>query len=175
MQCRIILTNSHTCVRACSVTPSCLIFCDPFVCACQAPPLMGFPIQEHWSWLPFPAPGDLPNPGIEPASPASPVLAGRFLTTAPPGKPSPKQFCFKGNRAPKKIPATHKMSGVKCTRGSPNKNLIWGMSSCVFSLKNIILFVLLEKSKTNWDKCAPCPVELGYLGRKAQNKPHTEG
>ena len=40
--------------------------------------------QEYWSRLPFPSPGDLPKPGIEPASPAS---AGGFFTTTPPGKP----------------------------------------------------------------------------------------
>ena len=38
-------------------------------------------------WLPFPTPGDLPNPGIKPMFLASPALAGRFFTTAPPGKP----------------------------------------------------------------------------------------
>ena len=48
---------------------------------------MGFSRQEHWSGLPFPLPGDLPNPGIEPASLASPALAGGFFTTALPGKP----------------------------------------------------------------------------------------
>ena len=53
--------------------------------ACQAPLSMGFPRQEHWSGLPFPSPGDLPNPGIEPACPA---LAGRFFTTEPPRKPT---------------------------------------------------------------------------------------
>ena len=42
----------------------------------------GFPRQEHWSGLPFPSPGDLPNSGIEPASPTSPPLAGRFFTTS---------------------------------------------------------------------------------------------
>ena len=42
---------------------------------------MGFSRQEHWSGLPFPPSGDLPK------SPASPALAGRFFTTAPPGKP----------------------------------------------------------------------------------------
>ena len=36
----------------------------------QAPPSMGFSRQEYWSGLPFPSPGDLPNPGIEPRSPA---------------------------------------------------------------------------------------------------------
>ena len=45
---------------------------------------MGFPRQECWSGLPFPSPGNLPNPGIDPASP---VLADRFFTTEPPGKP----------------------------------------------------------------------------------------
>ena len=40
--------------------------------------------QEYWSGLPFPAPGDSPDPGIQPTSPA---LAGRFFTTVPPGKP----------------------------------------------------------------------------------------
>jgi len=37
--------------------------------------------------LPFPPPGDLPDPGIRPVSPASPALAGRFFTSEPPGKP----------------------------------------------------------------------------------------
>jgi len=41
---------------------------------------MGFSKQEYWSGLPFPSPGDLPDPGIEPASPE---LAGRFFTTEP--------------------------------------------------------------------------------------------
>ena len=50
----------------------------------QAPLSMGFPRLKHWSGLPFPSPGNLPDPGIEPASPA---LAGRFFTTEPPGSP----------------------------------------------------------------------------------------
>ena len=44
-------------------------------------------MQEFWSGLPFPSPGDLPDPGIETASLAAPVLAGGFLTTEPWGKP----------------------------------------------------------------------------------------
>ena len=43
---------------------------------------LGFPRHEYWSGLPFPPPGDLPNPGSEPMSPMSPALAGRFFTTA---------------------------------------------------------------------------------------------
>ena len=48
---------------------------------------MGFFRHEYWSGLPFPPPGDLPNPGIKPTSPVSPALAGRFFTTEPWGKP----------------------------------------------------------------------------------------
>ena len=47
---------------------------------------MGLPGQEYWSELPFLSPGDLPAPGIEPTSPASPALAGGFFTAEPPGK-----------------------------------------------------------------------------------------
>ena len=46
----------------------------------QAPLSMGFSRQEYWSGLLCPSPGDLPNPGIEPASLKSPALAGRFFT-----------------------------------------------------------------------------------------------
>ena len=58
------------------------LLATPWTAAHQAPPSMGFPGQEYWSGLPFPSPGDLPYPGIEPGSP---VLAGGFLTTVPPG------------------------------------------------------------------------------------------
>ena len=44
--------------------------CDPGTAALQAPLSMGFSRQEHWSGLPFPSPGDLPDAGIEPTSPA---------------------------------------------------------------------------------------------------------
>ena len=52
-----------------------------------APGSMGFSRQEYWSGLPFPPPGDLPDPGIEPVSLGSPPVAGGFFTPAPPGKP----------------------------------------------------------------------------------------
>ena len=44
-------------------------FAIPWTAACQAPPFMGFSRQEYWSGLPFPSPGDPPNPGIKPRSP----------------------------------------------------------------------------------------------------------
>ena len=54
-------------------------FATPWTVARQAPLSMGFPRQEYWSGLPFPIPGDLPDPAIEPASPEP-------FTTEPPGK-----------------------------------------------------------------------------------------
>ena len=58
----------------------------------QVPLFMEFSRQEHWSELPFPSPGDLPDPGIEPASLA---LADGFFTTEPPGKSSYRHCIFK--------------------------------------------------------------------------------
>ena len=55
-------------------------FATPWTVAHQAPLSLGFSRQEYWSWLSFPSPGDLPNPGIERTSPE---LAGRFFTTDP--------------------------------------------------------------------------------------------
>ena len=49
---------------------------------CQAPLPMRFSRQEYWHGLPFPPPGDLSNPGIEPESLMSPVSAGRFCITS---------------------------------------------------------------------------------------------
>ena len=52
------------------VSKSCPILATLWTVACQAPLSMGFSRQEYWSGLPFPSPGDLPNPGIEPGFPA---------------------------------------------------------------------------------------------------------
>ena len=66
------------------VAQSCPTLCDLWTLAHKVPPSMGFSRQEYWSGLPFPSPGDLPNPGIEPRSP---TLQADDLTSAPPGKP----------------------------------------------------------------------------------------
>ena len=55
------------------------LFATLWAIACQAPLSMGFPRQEYWSGLPFPPPGDLPDPGIEPKTLMSPALAGGFF------------------------------------------------------------------------------------------------
>ena len=72
------------CCCCCLVAKSCPTLCDPLELAHQAPLSMGFPRQEIWNELPFPSPGDLPNPGIGLTSPA---LADGFFSTEPPGMP----------------------------------------------------------------------------------------
>ena len=64
-----------------------LLFVTPWTVACQAPLSMGFSQQEYWSGLPFPSPGDLPDPGIKPVSPLSSALAGGFFTLNHQGSP----------------------------------------------------------------------------------------
>ena len=62
----------------------------PWTVTLQVPLSMEFSRQEYWSGLPSPIPGDLPEPGIELASP---VLAIRFFATEPPGKPAIWEYC----------------------------------------------------------------------------------
>ena len=58
------------------------LFVASWTVACQAPLSPGLSRQDYWSGLPFPSPGDLPDPGIEPMSLESPALAGGFFTTS---------------------------------------------------------------------------------------------
>ena len=81
----IIIIFLWACVLNCF---SCVqLFATPWTVACQAPLSMGFSRQKYWRGLPYPSPGDLPNPGIEPASLKYPALAEGSLPLAPPGKP----------------------------------------------------------------------------------------
>ena len=61
----------------------------PWSIACKVPLSVRLPRQKYWSGLPFPSPGDLPNPEIKLGSPA---LTGEFFTTEPPGKPVQCQY-----------------------------------------------------------------------------------
>ena len=65
------------------IAKSCPTLASPWAVACQTPLSMGFSREEYWSGLPFPSPGDLPDPGIKPRSPA---LRAETLTSEPPGK-----------------------------------------------------------------------------------------
>ena len=66
------------------VAQSCLTLCDPMDCSLPGSSIMGFPRQEYWNGLPFPSPGNLPNPGIKPESP---TLQADALLSEPPGQP----------------------------------------------------------------------------------------
>ena len=81
---------------------------DPWTAAHQAPLSGGFSRQEYWSGLSFPTPGDLSDPGIEPASLVPPTLAGGF-TTEPLGKPQMKRQ-----------PPTHTQHLASLYSGVPN-------------------------------------------------------
>ena len=80
------LMKRHSCVR---------LFAVPWTAACQAPLSMEFFRQEYWSQLLFLTPGDLPDPGIEPMSLASPALAGGFFPIVPLGSADIEQRPFK--------------------------------------------------------------------------------
>ena len=76
-------TDPGTVANCCLVANSCWTLCNPLdYIAHQTFLSMGFPRQEYWSGLPFPSPGDLPDPGIKPTSP---TLAGGFFTVERPG------------------------------------------------------------------------------------------
>ena len=68
------------------------LFVTLWTVAYQAPLSMGFSRQEYWSGLPFPSPGDLPNPGIEPGSP---TLEADALISEPPRKPPETEMAVK--------------------------------------------------------------------------------
>ena len=77
------------------------LFATPWPVACQAYLSMGFTRLEYWSGLPFPFPGDLPNPGIKPGSPA---LQADSLPREPPEKPigkhTPREMSRKNDFSP---------------------------------------------------------------------------
>ena len=94
------------------------LFAILWTVACQAPLSMGFPRQEYWSGLSFLPPGDLPDPGIEPASPA---LAGRFFTTSTTSEVPRAHFKIIKNLM---ITLPHKENSV-----APGKSIITKFSS----------------------------------------------
>jgi len=80
---------SLLCVCTCAQSlQSCLSLCNPMDCSRQTPQSMGFSRREHWSGFPFPPPGDLPDPGIKPISPASPAQQADLLPMSHQGSPN---------------------------------------------------------------------------------------
>ena len=90
------------CVHTCTLSRV-LLFVTPWTVASQAPLSVGFSRQEYWSGLPFPIPGDLPDPGIKPASfssPSPPRLAGGFPSMIPPERPVMSCYVFVAQSSP---------------------------------------------------------------------------
>ena len=79
----------YICMKWSEVTQSCLTLCDLMDCSPLSSSVIGFSRQEYWSGLPFPSLGHLPDPGIEPGSPA---LQADALPSEPPGKSFP--LCY---------------------------------------------------------------------------------
>ena len=73
---------------AAQLLQSCPTLCNPMDCSPSGSSVHGILQQEYWSGLPFPTPGDFPDPGIEPASLPSPALVDGFFTTSSPGQPT---------------------------------------------------------------------------------------
>ena len=84
---------------------------------------MEFSRQEPWRGLPFHPPGDLPDPGIEPMSLASPVLAGGFSITEPPGKPC-------GTPTPHLMLRVSSSCSEACSHGDTEAAGPLGISAC---------------------------------------------
>ena len=117
----------------------------PWTVACQAPQFMGFSRQEHWSGLPCPPPGDLPNPGIEPGSPESGVLTGGLFTAEPPGKPLGKLGICSNN---------YKVVILHCNRASLLSTIdIWGQKI----LWNVLQDVSSPTNLYPWDASSNPP------------------
>ena len=97
------------CVCVCVRAQPCQLCVTPGTVACQDPLFTGFPRQDYSSGLPFPPPGDLPDPGIEPTSPvspASPALQADCL----PAEPSSK---MNGSTSPLKTQTQAKLTEIK--------------------------------------------------------------
>ena len=91
------------------------LFCNARDCSPPGSSVQGIFSQEYWSWLSFPTPGDLPDPGIEPASLASSSLAGRFFTIVLPRK-----------------------ANMQCFFPTPWRNSYYLTSSCIWYITDVL-------------------------------------
>ena len=101
--------------EVCSVLSRVQLFVVSWRVTHQAPLSMEFSRQKYWSGLPFPPPGDLPNPGIKPASLISPALADKFFTTVPSGKLIREEYLCANNpilKLNKNFNIVHKINGI---------------------------------------------------------------
>ena len=80
-------SSSHFVICECAHSLSCVQLCDPTDCSLSGSSVHGISQARILEWVAISSSRDLPDPGIKPVSPASPALAGRFLTTEPQGSP----------------------------------------------------------------------------------------
>ena len=120
------------------------LFVNPLTVACQAPLSMEFSRQKYWSGLPFPTPWVLPSPGMKPTSLASPALAGKFFTTASPGKPCCSFTVSWGQVYRKKWPITNCSENclVKSIFSTMWKRVYMGFSEYFFLYSHSPIFNL---------------------------------
>ena len=122
----IFFSDGHWhCLGVSEVAQSCPILCDPMDCSLPCSSVHGILQARYWSGLPFPSPGDLPDPGIKPGSPA---LEADALTSEPPGKPhshsvqfssvaqSCPTLCDPMNRSTPGLPVRHQLPEFTQTR-----------------------------------------------------------
>ena len=143
----------------CLVAQSCLTLAIPWTVACQAPLSTEFSRQEYWSGLPFPNPGNLPDPGIESAPP---TLAGGLFTTEPPGNPPrcPSSFQLRGQQP---LVATWQLRGAQEGLG---EGFSWGPGSGL-GLDYGWAWLLGQEN------LALGPGQLLWVGPPMSDQPHT--
>ena len=136
------------------VTKSCPTLATPWTVAHQYPLSMGFPRQEYWSGLPFLSPGDLPNPRINPASPALQVgscIVGSLLHS--------KQVLYQ-------------VRCIKCILSLGYFQFMMGLSRCNFIVNQgrsvnendlCAIFIVISKGKKKWYLC---PIFAASLGKE---------
>ena len=113
------------------------LFATPWTVAYQAPPSMGFSRQEYWSGLLFPSPGDFPDPGIEPTTPA---LEADALTSEPPEELPKSCSCTE-------IP-THSDWSLPCLNIFKSSSLI--LSILKSPCRCLWLYADLKENKGSW-------------------------
>ena len=146
------------------------LFATPWTVAYQARPSMGFSRQEYWSGLPFPSPGDLPDPGIKPGSPA---LQADALTSEAPGKPFHQGRCYPAAAAAKSLQSC--LTLCDPIDGSPAGSPIPGILQArtlewvAISFSNAWKWKVKEKSlsrvqllATPWTAAHQAPPSMGF-------------
>ena len=126
------------------------LFLTTWNVACQAPLSMEFSRKERWSGVPFPSLRDLPDPGVEPASPAFPALADGFFTTEPLKKPHCNTNNYRGKnsrgltRIRTKIYPYDHSENENFPTGWENQRLLYQKNAHVFIEFTCLIFLTLK-------------------------------